>query len=159
MKHRHWQRQCWVATVATAAPLMTSSDGNISCVIGPLCEEFIGHRWIPLTKASDAVLRYFFSSAPENGRVNNRDASDLRRHRINYDVTVIPWHKIRSIPARDRKYRGNKCRMYTEQIHINKSTLICYYWSLNIVTVTMMKSHNYVFHITEQLCADNPSIR
>ena len=39
--------------------IMTSSNGNIFCVTGPLCEEFTdqnspGHRWIPYTKASDA---------------------------------------------------------------------------------------------------------
>ena len=45
--------------------MMTSSNGNIYRVTGPLCEEFTGHRRIPLTKASDAVLRYFLWSAPE----------------------------------------------------------------------------------------------
>ena len=39
--------------------MMTSSDGNIFRVIGPLCGEFTGHLWIPLTKASDAELRSF----------------------------------------------------------------------------------------------------
>ena len=29
-------------------------------VTGPLCREFTGHRWIPLTKASDAELDVFF---------------------------------------------------------------------------------------------------
>ena len=38
---------------------MTSSNGNIFRVAGPLCEEFTGHRWIPLTKASDAELWFF----------------------------------------------------------------------------------------------------
>ena len=32
----------------------------------PLCEQFIGHRWIPLTKASDAELWCFLWSAPEH---------------------------------------------------------------------------------------------
>ena len=36
--------------------MMTSSNGNILRVTGPLCGEFTGHRWIPLTKASDAEL-------------------------------------------------------------------------------------------------------
>ena len=31
--------------------MMTSSNGNISRVTGPLCWEFTGHRWIPRTKA------------------------------------------------------------------------------------------------------------
>ena len=45
--------------------MMTSSNGNIFLVTGPLCEEFTGHRWIPLTKASDAELSCFLWSAPE----------------------------------------------------------------------------------------------
>ena len=36
--------------------MMTSSNGNIFCVTGHLCEEFMGHRWIPCTKASDVEL-------------------------------------------------------------------------------------------------------
>ena len=44
--------------------MMTSSNGNIFRVTGPLCGEFTGHRWIPLTKASDAVLWCFLWSAP-----------------------------------------------------------------------------------------------
>ena len=44
---------------------MTSSNGNIFRVTGPLCWEFTGHRWITHTKASDADLWYFLWSAPE----------------------------------------------------------------------------------------------
>ena len=43
--------------------MMTSSNGNIFRITGPLCGEFTGHRWIPLTKASDAGR--FLWSAPE----------------------------------------------------------------------------------------------
>ena len=43
--------------------MMTSSNGNIFRVTSPLWEEFTGHRWIPLTKASDAKLWcYLWSS-------------------------------------------------------------------------------------------------
>ena len=45
--------------------MMTSSNGNIFRVTGPFCGEFTGHRWIPRTKASDAVLWCFLWSAPE----------------------------------------------------------------------------------------------
>ena len=45
--------------------MMTSSNGNISRVAGLLCGEFTGHRWIALTKASDAKLWCFLWSAPE----------------------------------------------------------------------------------------------
>ena len=39
--------------------MMTSSNGNISRVTGPLCGEFAGHRWIPLTKASGGEFGCF----------------------------------------------------------------------------------------------------
>ena len=40
--------------------MMTLSNGNIFRVTGLLCGEFIGHRWIPRIKASDADLWCFF---------------------------------------------------------------------------------------------------
>ena len=61
--------------------MMTSSNGNIFHVTGPLCGEFTGHQWIPLTKASDAELWCFLWFALEQMVwVNNRYAGDLRRH-------------------------------------------------------------------------------
>ena len=45
--------------------MMTSSNGNIFRVTGPLCGEFTGDRWIPRSKASDAGLWCFPWSAPE----------------------------------------------------------------------------------------------
>ena len=45
--------------------IMAPSNGNICRVIGPLCGEFTGHRWIPCTKASDAELWCFLWSGPE----------------------------------------------------------------------------------------------
>ena len=69
---------------------MTSSNGNIIRVTGPLCVEFFGDRWIHLTKANDAEFWcVFFICAWTNGWVNNRDIDDLRRYRAHYDVTVI----------------------------------------------------------------------
>ena len=44
--------------------MMTSSNGNIFRVAGPLWGEFTCHRWIPLTRASDAELWWFLWSAP-----------------------------------------------------------------------------------------------
>ena len=77
-----------------ARSMMTSSNGNIFHVTGPLCREFTGHRWIPLTKANDAELWCFLWSVPWiNSWVNNREAGDLRRHRANYEVIVMSWWK------------------------------------------------------------------
>ena len=70
---------------------MTSSNGNIFSVTGPLCGEFIDQRWISLTKASNAELWCFPWSAPEQTWVNNCDAGDMRRHGAHYDVTVMHW--------------------------------------------------------------------
>ena len=39
--------------------MMTSSNGNIFRFTGPLCGEFTGYRWIPITKANDAKLWCF----------------------------------------------------------------------------------------------------
>ena len=66
--------------------MMTSSNGNIFRITGALCGEFTCHRWIPLTKASDAELWCFLWSAPEQ---NNREAGELRCHQAHYDVTVM----------------------------------------------------------------------
>ena len=59
-------------------------------------------RWVPLTKASDAVF-FMFSliCAWTNARTNNRDTGNMRRHRIHYDVTVMSnphhWPFVRGI--------------------------------------------------------------
>ena len=45
--------------------MMTSSNENIFRVIDPLCREFTGLRWIPLTKASNVELWRFLRPAPE----------------------------------------------------------------------------------------------
>ena len=45
--------------------MMMSSNKNISALLAPLCGEFTGHRWIPLTKASDAERWCLLWFAPE----------------------------------------------------------------------------------------------
>ena len=50
---------CLWDSVNSSHPMMTSSNGNIFRVTGPLWGESTGHRWIPLTNASDAELWCF----------------------------------------------------------------------------------------------------
>ena len=45
--------------------MMTSSNGNIFRVTGPLCGKFTVHRWIPLTNANDVVIWCFLSPVLE----------------------------------------------------------------------------------------------
>ena len=56
----------------------------------PFVREFTGHRWIPLTKASDAgALMFSLIRAWPNVWVNNRDTGDLTCHRTHNDVTSM----------------------------------------------------------------------
>ena len=64
-----------------------SSNGNIFCVIGPLCGEFTGYRW-------GGALMFSLICAWINGWVNNREAGDLRRHRAHHDVSLIMSNHI-----------------------------------------------------------------
>ena len=74
--------------------MLTSSNGNIVRAAGPWWGESSGHRWIPLTKASDAELWCFRWRSPEqtNGWTNSRDTRDtgeLRRHGAHYNAIVM----------------------------------------------------------------------
>ena len=57
----HIRRDVWCIKTNHDNELVmkTSSNGNIFRVISPLWGESTGHRWIPLTKASDAELWCF----------------------------------------------------------------------------------------------------
>ena len=56
-------------------------------------------RWIPRTKASDAEM-FSLICASINACVNNREASDLRRHRAHYDVIVLYYFFIKLFPIK-----------------------------------------------------------
>ena len=72
--------------------MMTSSNGTIFRIIGPLCGEFTGPGEFPaqrpLTRSSDISLIYAWI----NDWVNNREAGDLRRHCGHYGVNVMIKH-------------------------------------------------------------------
>ena len=93
--------------------MMTSSNGNIFHVTGPLYGEFTGHRWFPPNHPPQppppppphththtlphtpthkghlrGALMFSLICAWINGYVYNRKASDLRSHRTHCDVTV-----------------------------------------------------------------------
>ena len=57
-----YKTRSWVTVIHD---MMTSSNGNIFRVTGPLCGDFAGHRWIPITKASDAELWCFLCCSSE----------------------------------------------------------------------------------------------
>ena len=66
---------------------MTSSNESIFRVTGPLCGEFTGDRWTPLTKASDAELWCLFHL-----RLNNRLSKQSRRRLFETPSRSL-WHR------------------------------------------------------------------
>ena len=96
--------RCPSTSLSGDVNMMTSSNGNIFPVTGPLWGESTGRRWIPHHKGQwRGALMLSLINAWRNGWANNRDAGDLKRHRTNYDVIVK--YLILSGPAyRDRDY-------------------------------------------------------
>ena len=87
----------WFTTIGVSSPalrqsldcpsdMMTSSNGNIFRVTGPLWAESTGgfSSQRPVTRSFDV-----FFDLRLNKWVNNRDAGDLRRRRAHYDVIVM----------------------------------------------------------------------
>ena len=70
--------------------MMTSSNGTIFRVTGPLCGEFTGPGEFPHKGQLRGAL--MFSYIWINDWVNNREAGDLRLHRGHYDVNVMETH-------------------------------------------------------------------
>ena len=69
--------------------MMTSSNGNIFCVTGPLCGNSPVTGEFPSHSQWREGLSFSLICAWINGWVNRREASYLRRHRVDYDITVI----------------------------------------------------------------------
>ena len=69
--------------------MMTSSNGNIFRITGPLCGEFTGPGEFPTQRPVTRSFHFSLICVWINGWVNNREAGDLRRHRGHYDVSVI----------------------------------------------------------------------
>ena len=83
--------------IAPLLTMMTSPNGNVFRVTGPLGGEFTGHRWITPHKGQwRGALMFTLTYAWINGWVNTREAGDLRCHRAYYDVSVRRWG--RNIP-------------------------------------------------------------
>ena len=70
---------------------MTSSNGNIFRVTGPLCGEFTGPGEFPTQRPVTQSFDVFFDLRLINVWVNNREAGNLRRNRGHYDVIVMGY--------------------------------------------------------------------
>ena len=74
VEHKSW----WRHQIETFSALLAFCAGN-----SPVPGEFPTQR--PVTRS----FGVFFDLRPNNGWVNNREASDLRRYRHHYDVIVM----------------------------------------------------------------------
>ena len=108
--------------------MMTSSNGNIFGVTGPLYEEFTGQRWIPRTWA----LNFSLICAWIYDGVNNCEAGDLRRHGAPYDVTVMLLTPIVTIVSVKRYQSQTKC------IHKGMGRMTNYLWVSHISPQAML---------------------
>ena len=89
---------------------MTSSNGNIFRVTGPLWGELTGHRWIPLTTASYAELWCFLLiSARINGWENN--CGDLKHNPAHYEANVMHCLIIPDVTHSDLPAMMRSCRI------------------------------------------------
>ena len=68
--------------LVSQAVMMTSSNGSIYRVAGPLCGEVTCYRW-------RGALMISLICDWTNGWVNSQDTGDLRRHRPHYDIPLM----------------------------------------------------------------------
>ena len=119
-------------------PMMTSSNGNIFRVTGPLWGEFTGHRWIPLTSQWRGALMFSLIWPWTNGRINNRDAGDLRHHCVHDDVTVIlasPEKQIWSLKYVNKLWPRQNGR------HFADGVFECIFFSQNVLIFINISSN------------------
>ena len=69
--------------------MMTSSNGNIFRVTGPLCGELTGPGEFPTQRPVTRSFDVFFDLRLNKWLMNNREAGDLTRYRGHYDVNVM----------------------------------------------------------------------
>ena len=69
--------------------MMTSSNGNIFRVTGPLWGEFTGPGEFPAQRPVTRSFDVSLICTRINDWVNKREAGDLRRHRGHYDVNLM----------------------------------------------------------------------
>ena len=100
-RHQHWSDTLH-DDVIKWKKIPRSSDGKNFRLTGPLWGESTGHRWIPLTKASDAELWCFLWSAPEQTTEQTVetpviwDAVALIMTSLWYENQGLSWQRCRS---------------------------------------------------------------
>ena len=100
--------------------IMTSSNGNFFRAAGPLCGHFTSQRWIPLTKASDAELCFFYR------RLNQRLSKQ----------SAPRWFQTTS---RSIWRHGNVCKLLIPKYNRTQHSATTYM----ILWIYLIGTHNY----------------
>ena len=77
------------------------NDMCCTCSYRPVVCEYWPYPVIMMTSSNGNILIFSSICARINGRVNTREAGDLRRHHAHYDVTVM-WFKLNSLHSHCR---------------------------------------------------------
>ena len=90
----------FIAIVARVLPMMTSSNGSIFRVTGPLC----GSSPVPVNSPHKGqwrgALMFSLICVWTNDWVHNHEAGDLRRSRVHYDVNVMANRNVFGLPSK-----------------------------------------------------------
>ena len=116
--------------------MMTSANGSIFRVTGPLRGEFTGHQWIPPAKASDAELWFFFDL-----RLNQPFSKQWRRWWFESPWRSL-WRHCNATVKSEIRFWGqctvsaNAIRPWTARIHAgvvltNVGSYICRWQTFN----------------------------
>ena len=100
-------------TARLALYMMTSSNGIIFRVPGPLCGEFTGHRWIPLTKPVTRSVDVFF-----NLRLNKRLSKQSWGWWFETPSRLFWRHCNVSCPVEGRSWQRT-CRRFRIALYLN----------------------------------------
>ena len=104
-----WQLKLWRYDLKLGVKGIHDDVIKWKRVTGPLWREATGQRWIPLTEGQWPTA-LMFSLVWTNGRSNNPDAGDLRRHRAHYDVTA-PYMMKRDIWPQENITKSERCTL------------------------------------------------
>ena len=121
--------------------MMTSSNGSIFRVTGHLCGEITGP---PHKGQWRGALMFSLICVWINVWINNREAGDLRRYRVHYDVTVMQpgptYHKVQTICI----FHG----MYCVMTRHTRGRLVYPSMRHNIIFIAMTIFDIYCIHVT-----------
>ena len=123
--------RCWVALFSI---MMTSSNGNIFHVTGPLCGGI--HRWL-VNSPHKGQWRGALVFPLICGWADNCEADDLRRHCVHYAVSVMRW----------------LCRQCNDSSEIATQNFIILRWKYNLSIVWWWK---YVKHFNRNVYPPPP---